>query len=125
MGQRFNDGVGEVAYPYLDAKGREVLDPTPMAPPIGYKRQPSMIDHIRSVVRREMSEAAARREMETFEEADDFEIGDDFDPSSPYEEIFEPAVSEPAAPVEAPPPKEDAPSEEKPAEVPPEPPKGE
>lgn len=75
----------------LDPQGREVPDPTPMAPPIGYKRTPSLAEQIREMVRSErLAMEAAAAGFESFEEADDFEVGDDFDPSSPYEEQFEP-----------------------------------
>lgn len=64
----------------------EEVDGTPLAPPIGYKRQPSIFDHVRELVAGEsLRQAAMRAGAETFEEADDFEIGDDYDPSSPYE----------------------------------------
>lgn len=76
---------------YLTEDGREKPDPTPMAPPIGYKRQPSLAEQIRAMVRSEALAAAARNAgAETFEEADDFDVGDDFDPSSPYEDQFDP-----------------------------------
>lgn len=74
----------------LDAYGRELPDPTPMAPPVGYKKQPSLKDQIRQMVVGERLKAeAAAAGKETFEEADDFEVGDDYDPRSPYEEVFE------------------------------------
>lgn len=76
----------------LDAGGAEVLDPRPMAPPVGYKREPSLMEKVRAMVRSEQFRMAAEAAgAETFEEADDFEVGDDYDPTSPYEEVFEPA----------------------------------
>lgn len=79
-----------------DEYGREILDPTPMAPPIGYKKQPSMIEMVRNMVRSEhVKRAAEEAGMETFEEADDFDIPDDpIDPSTPYENDFDPPVRE-------------------------------
>lgn len=78
----------------LDQGGRETLDPTPMAPPIGYNKQPTMVDHIRNLVRSErLAEEVRRAGFETAEEADDFEVGDDFDPTSPYEHNFDPPVA--------------------------------
>lgn len=80
----------------LNADGHELVDSTPMAPPLGYKKQPTMVDHIRNMVKSEM----LRREVEkagaeTFEEADDFDIPDDpVDPTTPFEEIFDPPVDE-------------------------------
>lgn len=87
--------TGEVLYPYLDELGREINDPTPMEPPLGYVRQPSLAEQIRDMVRGEKlrmeAEAAG---METFEESDDFDVGDDYDPHSPYENDFDPPLSE-------------------------------
>lgn len=90
----------------LDAQRRYIPDPTPVAPPVGYVRQPSLAEQIRTMVRSERLrlevEAAG---AETFEEADDFEVGDDYDPDSPYEMAFDPRPDthgEPAAPPPAP-----------------------
>lgn len=77
---------------YLNDRGQEVLDPRPMAPPIGYKKQPSMVEIVRQqILSARLAEEAEAAGMETFDEADDFDVSDDFDPSSPYEEIFDPA----------------------------------
>lgn len=73
----------------LTPGGAEVPDPVPMAPPVGYVKQPSMFEHMREMIRRELSQAAAESGVESFEDADDFEVGDDYDPRSPYEEEFE------------------------------------
>lgn len=76
---------------YLDEYGREKPDPTPLAPPIGYNRQPTLRETIRAmVISEKLKQEAEAAGLETFEEADDFEVGDDYDPTSPYEEIFEP-----------------------------------
>ena len=74
------------------ALGQE-MDPVPIAPPIGYKKQPSMVDHIRQLIRSErLREEAMREDLETFEEADDFGPDDDEDyvPLSGYESEFDP-----------------------------------
>lgn len=68
-----------------DRKEFELPDPTPMAPPLGYKRSPSLAENMRAMIRGEMSRLAAERGFESFEEADDFQIGDDYEPSSPHE----------------------------------------
>lgn len=68
----------------LNEQGQLVPDPTPMAPPIGYRPQPSMIDIVRQQVLA-VSQEAARAGFESEEEADDFNVGDDYTPSSPYE----------------------------------------
>lgn len=76
----------------LDSRGREQVDSVPMAPPVGFKPQPSMIENIRALVRSEsLRHAAETAGFETFEEAEDFDVGDDIEPSSPYEQQFEPA----------------------------------
>lgn len=68
----------------------EIPDPTPMQPPLGWKRQPSLIETVRDMVRSEQLRQLVEADgQETFEEADDF-IVDEYDPSSPYEENFDP-----------------------------------
>lgn len=80
----------------LDALGREIVDPRSMAPPVGYVRQPTMVDIVRQQIRSaHLAAEAEAAGLETFEEADDFEVDDDFDPSSPYEEIFDPIPPQP------------------------------
>lgn len=66
--------------------GREVMDPRPMALPSGFRRPPSLIDQMRLMIRREMSEAAQANGRETFEEANDFDVDDEADdPTTPWE----------------------------------------
>lgn len=68
------------------ALGQEVVDDTPMAPPIGYVKQPSMVEHIRNMVRSEQLRLAAEAEgQESFEEAEDFDVEDEPEPISAYE----------------------------------------
>lgn len=75
----------------LTKTGAEIPDPVPMAPPIGYKKQPTMVDHIRTMIRSEkLRQEVEAAGFETMEEADDFDIGDDVDPASPYEHNFDP-----------------------------------
>lgn len=71
--------------------GKEYPDPTPVAPPIGFIKQPTLAETMRSMILGEALKRHARESgQETFEEADDFDVGDDYDPTSPYEETFEP-----------------------------------
>lgn len=78
----------------LTPDGREIPDPRPIAPPVGYKKQPSMFEHMRSLIRSEqLAREAAAAGFDTFEESDDFDVGDDYDPTSPYENEFEPPLS--------------------------------
>lgn len=75
--------------------GSEKLDPTPIAPPIGYQRQVPLHLQIREMVRSEaLRQAAEAAGAETFEEADDFEVDDDYDPTTPYENDFDPALKD-------------------------------
>lgn len=76
----------------LDEKGYEVPDPVPMEPPVGYDRQPSLVERIRAMVRSEhLAMEAEKQGFDTFDDADDFDVDDDtFDPDTPYEAEFEP-----------------------------------
>lgn len=77
------------------AAGAELVSSTPMAPPVGYVKHPSMVDIIREQIRsHELAKAAERAGAETFEEADDFAIDEDIEPQSAYEfeDVFEPPV---------------------------------
>lgn len=79
----------------LNERGQEVLDSTPMQPPVGYKKSPSISDQIAQAVRSQrLAEEAAAAGFETFEEADDFDVGDDFDPETPFENEFDVPVKE-------------------------------
>jgi len=74
----------------LTKRGKEIVDGTPLQPPLGYKKQESLHEQIRRmVVSEQLRLAAEQAGMETFEEADDFDVGDDLDPTSPFEEVFE------------------------------------
>lgn len=84
----------------LDKHGHEIPDPTPMEPPIGYVKQPSLAEQIRDAIRsHELKKEAEAAGFETFEEAEDFDVGDDYEPTSPFEETFEPLHPAPATPV--------------------------
>lgn len=84
----------------LTPDGREIVSNVPIAPPIGYIKQPTLHERIRDMVRSEqLRQAAEGAGYETFDEADDFAVGDDHDPSSPYEQDFDPAP--PPGPPEA------------------------
>lgn len=106
------------------AMGEELPDATPIAPPIGYVKQPSMVERIREMVRSEQLrlEAEAAGD-ESFEEADDFNVEDDPEPFSAYEwePSFEPAEPYTVTPAPAgkPEPKVDQPPESPPVAPPP------
>lgn len=106
-----NPFTGEtVSVNHLDRRGQpmtpwggEILDPIPMAPPVGYKRQPTMVEHIRNIVRSErLAQEMAAAGFDTFEESEDFEVGDeDADPASQWENDFDPPINEVREAVEA------------------------
>lgn len=73
------------------ATGKEKVSPVPMAPPIGWFKQPSMFDQVRDMVRSEHLRMYAEAQgAETFDEASDFSVDDDIFPASQYEDEFEP-----------------------------------
>lgn len=80
----------------LNADGTPILDPTPLAPPIGYVKHPSMVEIVRNMVRGErLRQEAEAAGAETFEEADDFDIGDDGeDLRSGFENDHDPPIEE-------------------------------
>lgn len=80
----------------LHADGTPVLDPVPMAPPIGYKKQPSMVEIVRDMVRSErLAQEAASADLETFEESEDFDVGDEPGmPATPWVAEFDPSVAD-------------------------------
>ena len=81
---------GEVV-PVRDELGRELPDPVPVAPPVGWFKQPSMFDQVREMVRGEHLRMYAEAQgAETFEEAQDFDVDDEMFPTSEYEGEFEP-----------------------------------
>lgn len=79
---------------FLDEKGNELPDPNPMEIPAGFKRPETLAEQVRRLVRSQhLADAAESQGFETFDESNDFEIDDDmFDPSSPYEEVFDPVL---------------------------------
>lgn len=72
--------------------GKEILNPTPMQPPLGYKPALSLAEQIRQQVR--SLKALDDMEPETEEEADDFEIEDDPPIPSRWENDLVPSLKE-------------------------------
>lgn len=82
----------------FDGSRREIVSAIPVAPPVGYVEQPTLVERIRSMVRSEhLRYAATEAGYETFEDSEDFEVGDDFEPHTPYEAVFDPPVQPSAA----------------------------
>ena len=74
----------------LNPDGSEVVDSTPMAPPLGYKKSESVHEMIQRQVRSEL----LRREIEaaggeSFDEANDFNVEDDVENLPPGYEVHE------------------------------------
>jgi len=69
-----------------DENGGEILDPTPLEPPLGYRKTPSLSEQIQQQVRiAQLKILEDSLDPETEDEADDFEIGDDYEPLSKHE----------------------------------------
>jgi len=78
----------------LSKDGKEILDQTPVAIPVGITRPPTLQEQIQRLISNETIKAQlAAQGQETFDEADDFEVGEDYDPQSPYETIFDPETN--------------------------------
>jgi len=77
-----------------DENGLEIGDPTPMEPPLGYRKALSLTEQIQQQVRiaqlKILEDSAI---AETEDEADDFEVGDDFEPLSPHENDHMPTLA--------------------------------
>ena len=72
--------------------GREILNPTPMQPPLGYNRAPSLSEQIRQQVLTQS--ILSNMDPETVEEADDFEIEEDPPMPSRWENDLVPSIKE-------------------------------
>lgn len=78
---------------------KEILNPTPVAPPLGYKPTLSLSEQIRQQVR--AFKHIEDTEPETEEEADDFEIAEDPAPPSRWENDMIPSIKETRARLRA------------------------
>lgn len=85
----------------INALGQEVLDPTPVQIPAGFKQPERLAETIQRLVRRNLSELADQQGYETFEESEDFNVDDEsFDPATPYETFFDPYLGREITPLE-------------------------
>lgn len=82
----------------LNERGHELLDPTPLELPVGFKRPESLEEQIRRLVRVNISRQAEQEGYETFEDADDFDVGEDEDPRTPFEMDFDPILGREISP---------------------------
>lgn len=94
----------------IDADGREINNPVPVAQNIRIDRPPTMQEQIKRVLRSEINKRALEKETETYEESIDFVMDDDEgEPLSGYEVtdmIDEAPAPSPAPPEPAPDPAE-------------------
>lgn len=76
-----------VLMPFHNAEGQELLDPTPVAPPIGFVREPPLHERIRAMVQAEHARLREAQDVESFDESEDFRIpGEESD--DPREDRF-------------------------------------
>lgn len=80
----------------LDQAGHELVSSTPMQPPAGYKKQPSLAELVREMVQSEALRRQAEADgAETLEEFEDFDVDDDGEIlRSPWENQHDPSLSE-------------------------------
>lgn len=101
-------GVGKAV---LLEDGSELLNPVPMAPPVGYVDGPSIMDMIQRQVEKHLATLKPDDEIDLEEELNDFGEDDEIDPTSLYEvvsmELDAPPL--PPAPVPEPPASADPP----------------
>lgn len=94
LGKMVMDDVFKTTDKYnrFNEDNHEVLNPTPMQPPLGYKPSLSLAEQIRQQVR--AMKHLEDLEPETEEEADDFEVEDDPQPVSRWENDMIPSIKE-------------------------------
>lgn len=81
-----------------DENGHEILNPSVISPPLGYKRSPSLAEQIRQQV---LTMKSMDMDPETEEEADDFVIDEDPQPESRWENDMVPSIKETRARIRA------------------------
>lgn len=79
-------------YNRFSEDNKEILNPTPVQPPLGYKPSKSLAEQIREQVR--ALKHLDDTEPETEDEADDFEIEEDPIPHSRWENDLIPSIKE-------------------------------
>lgn len=85
------DELERRGYKGYNEQGEQMVDPTPVRLPVGFKHVDNFAERVRQIVRGERLKAEAEAMgAESFEEADDFDVPDDpIDPSTPYEADFD------------------------------------
>lgn len=70
---------------FHDNFGREVVNPLPLAPPVGYRPEPTVMEMIEQQLAYRLQQLAGEDVIETQEDADDFDMDEEWDPTSLYE----------------------------------------
>lgn len=83
--------------------GRELLNPVPMAPPVGYVKEPSMMELIQAQVKKHLLLLKGDDEIDDENDVNDFDAPEEVDPFSLYE-ITDMIEESPALPSAAKPP---------------------
>jgi len=68
-----------------DHRGREIVNPLCLAPPVGYRAEPTVMEMIERQLAFRLAQLSGEDEVDTLEEADDFEMDEEWDPTSLYE----------------------------------------
>lgn len=84
----------------LDENGHEIPDPTPLGIPSGFKRPETLAAQVQRLVQGSLSRHAELQGNESWEEANDFNVDDEFDPTTPFEEFFDPVIGRSVTPLE-------------------------
>lgn len=116
-------GVGKAV---LLPDGREIFNPVPFAPPVGYQAEPTMMELMQRMLRRELMQAKDDEAVDSLEEMNDFPEDEERPFHSFYElQLMEEFPESPPLPEpgEAPPPPPPPPPADPAPAPPPEPPK--
>lgn len=76
----------------LDENGHELLDQTPVTVPAGFRRPETLAEQVQRLVRNHISRQAEAEGYESFEESEDFDVDEPEEPSTIYEEFFDPTL---------------------------------
>lgn len=85
----------------LNEFGQEIPDRVPMEPPVGFKKQPSIFENMREMVKAELARKAIDEGFDTEDDDNNFDIPEDRDPLSKHEytEMDEERVTTTAAAI--------------------------
>lgn len=79
-------GIGKA---FLTKDGREIFNPVPMAPPVGYQQQDTMMQIMERMIKKHLIGLEDTAIQESQEESEDFgDVEDESHPFSPYEVLL-------------------------------------